>query len=359
MSNRNVDQNKSNSQSDFGNHAFAALTLDGGKISLQSGAETAAPEPVKPAVVSPKIAPARSPIAMPRRGARLVANTPETDTGSQHQTAATAVSTPASVAVVSPAAAELTGWELLEQHRKTAKPIRGHVTRVIYNKQDSKSVVGIKARVAGIEGFVPFRMLGMNPLEAEHSVTLEMAFRVIELEKGTDGQKDRIILNRQLEIAEEKTAALLTRVKAGDTVTGIVRNIKPFGAFIDVDGASALVRVNDLPQGNVQSIKVGQKVEALVVKADRNQNQLGISIKHLAVSRLAMGDVFTGTVRNEESFGVFVQLNETVDGLVHVSQFGDFTPARGDIATVKVLGTDKMKGHVQLALLDVKAAQAE
>ncbi len=95
-----------------------------------------------------------------------------------------------------------------------------------------------------------------------------------------------------------------------------------------------------------------------MVKADRTQNQLGISIKHLAVSKLSVGDQFTGTVRNTESFGVFVQLNETVDGLVHVSQFGDFTPARGDIATVKVLGTDKAKGHVQLALFNVKAASA-
>ncbi len=121
---------------------------------------------MKPAVVIPKIAPARRPIAMPRRSGKLTAGTVETTGGNETQARHSHPRQRASpVAIAAPAPVTLTGWELLEQHRKTGKPIRGHVTRVVYNKLDSKSVVGIKARVAeSIEGFVPFRMLGMNPL---------------------------------------------------------------------------------------------------------------------------------------------------------------------------------------------------
>jgi small subunit ribosomal protein S1 len=372
MTTRNDQQTSSINQPQHLGSPFAALTLADGKVALTTS-ETA---PVKtPAQVAPVSAPkpiARKPMAMPRRAARI--NTMQLpaasaiavsdEEASQPMPAAKiAASTetlpPATVGSSAPAPVALTGWELLEQHKKTGKAIRGNVTRVIHSQKDQNAIVGIKVRVAGLEGFVPFRMLGLSPIDAEHSVTLEMGFRVVELEKGTKGEKDRIILNRQLVAAEEKSATLIKNIKMGDTVSGIIRNIKPFGAFVDIEGASALIRVTDLPQSKITSVKVGDKVQAIVVKADAQQNQLGLSIRHYAVSQLAVGAEFTGLVKNEESFGVFVQLNQSVDGLVHVSQFGDFSPAKGDTVTVKVLSTNKAKGQVQLALLAVNAAQAQ
>jgi predicted RNA-binding protein with RPS1 domain len=389
----NTRNNINSSNSDQSQHLaspFAALTMNDGQVALT-------PTSVAPAKTEhPKVAtlalpknPTRRLPALPSRrktvstdSAQLSNNVAANDTASGlpqgtsalpeavkeiAQTVITAPAIETKVDAAPAAAPALTGWDLLLQHKQNGKNIRGHVTRVIHSKQDSRSIVGVKVRVAGLDGFVPFRMLGLCPLDAEQSVTLEMGFRVVELEKGSGegqahgkkGAKDRIILNRQLVITQEKSATLLASLKKGDTVTGVIRNIVSFGAFVDVDGASALIHVNDLPNGNISSVKVGQEVKAIVVKIDPAKNQLGVSIKHYFVSQLAVGAEFTGRVKNEESFGVFVQLDETVDGLVHVSQFGDFTPARGDFATVKVLSKNPEKGQVQLGLLDLKVAQAD
>jgi predicted RNA-binding protein with RPS1 domain len=375
MNTRNNNSDSNSSQPKHLASPFAALTMDDGKIALTTTGE--APVKIeKTQVISPALpkTPARNPIAMPARrktpsllGTRttvqtstavktpVAVETPAVETSTTLETPV-AVKTPEAPA---PAPVALTGWDLLVEHQKKGTVIRGHVTRVIASKQDNRSIVGVKVRVAGLDGFVPFRMLGLSPLETEHSVTLEMGFRVMELEKGMDGAKDRIILNRQLVVTQEKSATLLQSVKVGDCLSGTIRNIKPFGAFLDINGASAMIHVNDLPQGNTNSVKIGQQVTVQVVKVDKAKNQLGVSIKHYFVSQLVVGSEFTGPVKNEETFGVFVQLNETVDGLVHVSQFGDFSPVRGNIATVKVIGTNTEKGQVQLALLGLTDSVAQ
>ncbi|MBS1994624.1 MAG: 30S ribosomal protein S1 [Cyanobacteria bacterium SZAS LIN-2] len=347
----NNNGSNNNNQGLFLASPFAGLSIDNGNITLAQSEATAtkAEKPTPVATAAPAVKTVvRRPQALPRHRS-IIAPTATV------QVATAPVTEKASVEAAPVVA--LSPWEQLQQHMQRNTTVRGTVTRVIRNREGA-GIVGVKVRVCGLDAFAPYRMLGLSPLDTEHSVTLEKGFRVVEMVKGEGAVKDRIILNHSLVRTQEKTANLISRSKVGDTIYGVIRTIKQFGAFIDIEGASALVHINDLPGGNLRSVKVGQAVTATVVEVDARNNRLGASIRHHFVAGLAVGTEFTGTIKNVERFGAFVELGGIVDGLVHVSRYGKFNPEAGDNVTVKVLEVDNVRGKVQLALLSVNGKQA-
>jgi len=378
----NTRKNSSDKGQKFTNSPFAGLSMNGGNISLETstaqaddgktpanaGAATTSNTTTSPtATTTTSSETPKTPVlrrqGLPRRGANsvLFANrtprlvvTAEAKAPLAEATATTPTEKVETVAVaVAPAEKPaLSDWEQLKQHMANNTTVVGRVSRVIRGKGESAGIVGIKVRVLGLDAFAPFRMLGLTPLETEHSMTLELGFRIVEMVKGTGAEKDRIILNHNLVKTLSKTEALLTRSKIGDTICGVVRSIKHFGAFVDIEGASALIHVSDLPLGNLKAIKVGQPVTTTVVKIE-GKDRLGVSIKHHYVRSLTVGQTFSATVKNVERFGVFVELGGIVDGLVHVSNFGKHSPKTGDKVTVKVLETDTARAKVALGLVSV------
>ena len=382
-------KNQTNSHSNTNNNnsnalmtPFAALSITDGAITIaETGEDNAEQSPTNKTtnnttVASPLVPKpaARRNLVMPRRQiTSLFVNQTNAPKAGQEEPSAT-VETVTQLITPTPteqssrskpkveATVALTGWDLLERHMQRGTNVRGQIIRVVKNQNNqSNHIVGVNVRVAGVEAFAPFRMLGLSELETEQSVTLEKEFRVLEMEKGQtpqDGGKkrhDRIILNHVMVLAAARNSAFARNVKVGSTVTGIIRSIKNFGAFLDIDGASALIHVNDLPAGNLQSVQVGQTVSATVVKIDRSKNQIGVSMRHHFVSQLAVGDEFSGPVRNVEDYGAFVQVAGITDGLIHVSKFGKAKPARGDIATVKILSIDLERAKIELGLVRLNA----
>jgi|GEM_PF-3252403 len=385
----NTRKNNSDKGQQLINSPFAGLSMNGGNISLdtptaaandgktpQTESKTTVTAATTATTTETVKAPALRRQGLPRRGANsvlfqsrtprvvaaaaVVATAPaaseKVDAVSTDLSNAPTVipgSTPAAVAVAATTAAPaLSAWDQLKQHMDNNTTVVGRVTRVIHGKGQGQGIVGIKVRVLGLDAFAPFRMLGLTPLETEHSMTLDKGFRIVEMVKGTAGEKDRIILNHNLAQTQGKTEALIGRSKIGDTIHGVVRNIKHFGAFIDVEGASALIHISDLPLGNAKAVKVGEQVTATVVKIE-GKDRLGVSIKHHYVRGLTVGQTFSGPVKNAERFGVFVELGGTVDGLVHVSNFGKHSPKVGDNVTVKVVETDTVRAKVALSLVSV------
>jgi ribosomal protein S1 len=180
----------------------------------------------------------------------------------------------------------LSAWDILQEQMHKGKSVRGQIIRVVKSSKVADTIIGVNVRINGLEGFAPFRLLGLSRLECEQSVTLEKSFFLEEMTKGEKSAHHRIILNHRLALKEERKACLTKNLKTGMVVSGRVRSIASFGAFIDIEGGSALIHIKDLPGGKLDSVRVGENVEALVVKVDRQKNEVGASIRQLFLSRL-------------------------------------------------------------------------
>lgn len=142
----------------------------------------------------------------------------------------------------------------------------------------------------------------------------------------------RIIGNRKILVAEQKEKAraeLLERIHEGDTVEGTVKNVTDFGVFIDLGGADGLLHISEMSWGRIENpkknFKSGDTVKVLVKEI--NGNKIALSLKFAdqnpwlnAEEKYAVGNVVTGKVARMTDFGAFVELEQGVDGLLHVSQ---------------------------------------
>ena len=181
-------------------------------------------------------------------------------------------------------------------------------------------------------------------------------------------RRRRIIGNRkQLLLAEkaEKQKELMEKIHVGDTVTGTVKNVTDFGAFIDLGGADGLLHISEMSWGRVENPKkvfnVGDEVKVLIKEI--NGDKIALSMKFpeenpwlSAAEDFAVGNVVTGKVARITSFGAFIDLGG-VDGLVHVTELSherNVSPKSvvsvGDEVEVKVLAIDEEAGRVSLSL---------
>ena len=152
------------------------------------------------------------------------------------------------------------------------------------------------------------------------------------LSQNSIPRRRRIIGNRkQLLLAEkaEKQKALMEKIHAGDVVTGVVKNVTDFGAFIDLGGADGLLHISEMSWGRVENPKkvfnVGDEVKVLIKEI--NGDKIALSMKFpeenpwlTAAEKFAVGNVVTGKVARMTDFGAFVELAPGIDALLHVSQ---------------------------------------
>lgn len=191
-------------------------------------------------------------------------------------------------------------------------------------------------------------------------------------------RRRRIIGNRkQLLLAEkaEKQKELMERIHVGDTVTGVVKNVTDFGAFIDLGGADGLLHISEMSWGRVESPKkafnVGDEVRVLI--KDINGDKIALTLKFpeenpwlTAAEKFAVGNVITGKVARMTDFGAFVELAPGIDALLHVSQISREHVAKpadvlkiGQEIEAKVVdfnGEDK-KISLSMKALEVPAAE--
>ncbi len=191
-------------------------------------------------------------------------------------------------------------------------------------------------------------------------------------------RRRRIIGNRkQLLLAEkaEKQKALMERIHPGDTVTGVVKNVTDFGAFVDLGGADGLLHISEMSWGRVENPKkvftVGQELRVLI--KDINGDKIALSLKFpdenpwlTAAEKFAVGNVVTGRVARMTDFGAFVELAPGIDALLHVSQISREHVAKpsdvlsiGQEVTAKVVdfnGEDK-KISLSMKVLEAIAPQ--
>jgi small subunit ribosomal protein S1 len=203
-------------------------------------------------------------------------------------------------------------------------PVEGRVAKSIKG--------GFEVRVSGLRAFCPLSQIDIRwPKDVEVHVGKIYAFKVSEYkERGRN-----IVVSRRALLEEErvtKREELKKKIKVGENVTGVVRNIQNFGVFVDLGGVDGLIPASELSWSRVNPSEVvedGQEVTAKVIGADWDKERISLSLKALAsdpwvqsAEKYSKGQRITGKVARLTDFGAFVEIEPGLDGMIHVSAMG-------------------------------------
>ncbi|MFQ5630491.1 MAG: S1 RNA-binding domain-containing protein, partial [bacterium] len=202
-------------------------------------------------------------------------------------------------------------------------PVNGKITREIKG--------GFDVDVAGKRAFLPLRHLDVRFVQdTSPHIGQTYDLKIIEF----NPEKDKFVVSRADLLKKDQAAAAekaWENIKVGATLAGQVSSIQGFGAFVDLGGVDGLVHISELSQGYTnhpsEILEIGQEVRVKVIKADREKNRISLSMKELAPdpweqveSKYQAENPFSGAVVRKADFGLFVELEPGIDGLLHVSQ---------------------------------------
>ena len=257
-------------------------------------------------------------------------------------------------------AARLADWAALERAFRDKTIIVGTVTGVVKG--------GLSVDI-GVRAFMPASRSGVrDAADMEKLVEQEIRCRIIKL----DAADEDIVVDRRI-VSEEEEQSVRDRryseLKDGDTVSGTVRSLTDYGAFVDIGGVDALLHVGDISWGRINNtsdvLSVGQEIEAKVLRVDFDKRRVSIGMKQLqpqpwdsVLNRYQTGERVRGTVTRTTDFGAFVELEPGVEGLIHVSEMSwvkrvrkpsDLIKAGETVETV-ILGINAGEKRISLGL---------
>ncbi|MFZ8912168.1 MAG: 30S ribosomal protein S1 [Burkholderiaceae bacterium] len=258
-------------------------------------------------------------------------------------------------------AKRLAAWLSLEQALESAELITGTVT--------GKVKGGLTVMTNGIRAFLPGSLVDTRPVkDTSHIEGKTLEFKVIKL----DRKRNNVVLSRRAVIETsmgEERSKLLENLTEGSTVTGVVKNITDYGAFVDLGGIDGLLHITDMAWRRVRHpsevLTIGQEVTAKVLRFDQDKNRVSLGIKQLGddpwegiARRYPQGSRLFGKVTNITDYGAFVEIEPGIEGLVHVSEM-DWTnknvnPGKvvqvGDETEVMVLEIDGERRRISLGM---------
>lgn len=253
-----------------------------------------------------------------------------------------------------------TDWAAFEKAFNDKATILGTVTGVVKG--------GVSVDV-GVRAFMPASRSGVrDAAELEKLVEQEIRCRIIKL----DVADEDIVVDRRAVLEEEERSAKGQRyseLKEGEIVTGTIRSLTEYGAFVDIGGVDALLHVSDISWGRVNSpvdaLSVGQEVEVKVLKVDPEKQRVSVGLKQLqpqpwdsVPSKYKTGERVRGTVSRLTDFGAFVELEPGVEGLIHISEMSWVKKVRkpsdlvkvGEIVEAVILGINPGEKRISLGL---------
>ena len=228
---------------------------------------------------------------------------------------------------------------------------------------------GLELKFNGIRGFMPMSMIDMARTEdTSPYMNTKMTCEVVDV----DRQRKSVTLSRRKVIeahAAEMRVKVLADLAEGKIVTGTVRSIMPYGAFVDLGGVDGLLHVSDMSYRRVEDpkeiVQVGQKVEVMILKLDRENDRISLGLKQVqpdpwlgAAEKWPADTIVTGRVTRLADFGAFVELEAGVEGLVPISEMsfekrikhpGEVL-AVGDTPQLRVLAVDPQRKRISLSV---------
>ncbi|MFP4068925.1 MAG: 30S ribosomal protein S1 [Verrucomicrobiota bacterium] len=213
-------------------------------------------------------------------------------------------------------------WEKIVENCEEGSVVQGRVR----SKVKGGLIVSI-----GVDSFMPASQIDVQPPKnLDQYVGQTYDFKVIKI--NTD-RKNIVVSRRELieEQRMDKRRKLLEEVKPGDTRRGQVKNITDYGAFVDLDGLDGLLHITDMSWGRIQHpsemVKQGEEIEVMIIEIDRDRERVSLGLKQLQDNpwerieeKYPVGGTVHGKVVNLVPYGAFVELEEGVEGLVHVTE---------------------------------------
>jgi len=252
-------------------------------------------------------------------------------------------------------------WMVLEKAFDNNEAVMGVI--------NGKVKGGFTVDVNTVRAFLPGSLVDVRPIrDADHLMNKELEFKLIKL----DQKRNNVVVSRRAVLESVNSAErdeLLSNLQEGQSVTGIIKNLTDYGAFVDLGGVDGLLHITDMSWKRIKHpseiVEVGQEIEVKVLKFDRDRNRVSLGLKQLGEdpwveikNRYPENAKVKAVVTNLTDYGCFAELEEGVEGLVHVSEM-DWTnknihPSKvvqlGDEIEVMVLDIDEERRRISLGL---------
>ncbi|GMW05773.1 MAG: 30S ribosomal protein S1 [Gammaproteobacteria bacterium] len=256
-------------------------------------------------------------------------------------------------------------WEQLEDAFENSKIVKGLISGRVKG--------GFTVDVDYVRAFLPGSLVDVRPVrDPSYLEGKELEFKVIKL----DRRRNNVVVSRRAVVEQESSSereAMLATLQEGATVKGIVKNLTDYGAFVDLGGIDGLLHITDMAWKRVKHpsevVNVGDEINVKILRFDREKNRVSLGVKQLgsdpweAISRRYPSNTrLFGKVTNIADYGCFVEIEEGVEGLVHVSEM-DWTnknvnPSKvvqiGDEIEVMVLDIDEDRRRISLGIKQCK-----
>ena len=252
-------------------------------------------------------------------------------------------------------------WDVLEKAYEAQSIVTGIMT--------GKVKGGFTVAIDSVRAFLPGSLVDVRPVrDPSYLEGKELEFKVIKL----DRKRNNVVVSRRAVVENEMSAerdSLLANLEEGQIVKGVVKNLTDYGAFVDLGGIDGLLHITDLAWKRVkhpsEMLNIGDEVEAKVLRFDRERNRVSLGLKQLGDDpwvdikrRYPERTRIFGKVTNITDYGAFIEIEEGVEGLVHVSEM-DWTnknihPTKvvqlGDEVEAMILDIDEERRRISLGI---------
>jgi len=256
-------------------------------------------------------------------------------------------------------------WTRLEEAQQADEIVTGRFT--------GKVKGGFTVDIGEIRAFLPGSLVDVRPVrDTAYLEEKELEFKIIKL----DQKRNNVVVSRRAVVEKEfseEREKLLETLKEGERVRGIVKNLTDYGAFLDLGGIDGLLHITDMAWKRVKHpsevVEIGQEIDVVVLKFDREKNRVSLGLKQMGddpwenlMRRYPEGQRLFGHVSNITDYGCFVEIEDGVEGLVHVSEM-DWTNKNvnpnkvvtlGDEVEVVILEIDEERRRISLGMKQCK-----
>ena len=252
-------------------------------------------------------------------------------------------------------------WLELEEANKSNETVIGVIT--------GKVKGGFTVELRGLRAFLPGSLVDVRPLrEISHLENIDLEFKVIKL----DTKRNNVVVSRRAVMESANSTdrdALLETLEEGNSVKGVIKNLTDYGAFVDLGGVDGLLHVTDMSWKRIkhpsEMINIGDEIDVKVLKFDRERNRVSLGMKQMGddpwgdiKGRYPVGKKTKARITNLTDYGCFAELEDGVEGLVHVSEM-DWTnknvhPSKivdlGQEVDVMILEIDEERRRISLGI---------
>ena len=252
-------------------------------------------------------------------------------------------------------------WDQLREFCDNAKPVKGKIIKRVKG--------GLVVDLDVIQAFLPGSQVDVQPVKNfDDYLNKEFDFQIVKV----DELRKNLVVSRKAILQEslnEKRQEIMDKIKVDETISGIVKNITDFGAFIDLGGVDGLIHITDFSWGRInhpsEVVSIGDTVDVKVIDYNKETSRISLGIKQLLANpwklisdKYNVGDVISGKIVSIMNYGIFVEIEKGVEGLVHISEISwnknienlSDHYKTGDILESKILSIDIEDQKISLGI---------